>query len=60
MEGTQDTPLVYRLMVGCKPYSAVAILKSRSEMSEPIGFPKRPPAGELSRLQQTKLRRAII
>ena len=27
--------LVNSLIEGCKPYSAVAILKSRSEMSEP-------------------------
>jgi len=35
MEDTQDMSLVNRLIGGCKPYSAVAILKSRSEMSEP-------------------------
>lgn len=35
MENIQDMLLVNSLVEGCKPYSAVAILKSRSEMSEP-------------------------
>jgi hypothetical protein len=35
MEDAQDMLLVNRLIEGYKPYSAVAILKSRSEMSEP-------------------------
>ena len=35
MENTQDILLVKSLIEGCKSYFAVAILKSRSEMSEP-------------------------